>query len=700
MPSRNRYDEAVALLEADRLADAGQAFRDASRIAPADVGCLVGLGIVLRKQGRFAEAAATHRRALTLQPGLAAIWSNLGNALKDMGDVDGAIMAHSRAAALEPGNAAFQHNLGIALTHCGRHREALIHFDRGLVSQPDNIDIRWDLALALLATGDFARGFPAYELRWHVPWQPIMRVEGREWDGSPFPGRRLLLYCEQGMGDSLLCLRFLPRVLALGGEVVVECQAPLLPLAAEVAGAARIIAQGDKRPDFDLCLSLMSLPRLFVPGPASLCGRPYLRVPIDRKGSFDHLFANAAGMFKLGIVWSGSATFRNNHIRAVALETLLRAVCGIPGIKIYSLQKGPQEAELHALPPGHGIIDLAPHLRDFGDTAEIVSRLDLVVMTDTAIAHLCGALGRPVWVLLGANAYWLWQEAREDSPWYDSIRLFRQERAGDWQELMSRVRAALVELPARREAASGFFGSPEPAVPPEVREPRKPGRRSAGRGILYIPGTDPRSKALLDRSLRSLRRFHPELPVEEAGPVSGELSGKGGASRARMLEFSPFVETLFLDPAALVLGRLDYGFDTAGRFGLACCLSGWAWARRHSGAAAGDRVAYDTGVVFFTATASSVFARWRDLVEDGQDEESAFATAVAESGFSPFILPANWNFRPDWHRSFCGPLKIWQDEREPPAEILALGEVYRHPEAVIERHRVDLDGPREGLTRN
>lgn len=443
------YATGIRLYEAGKVAEAHGAFLHALEAFPHNPDIRIALGACLRKLERLREAEAAYLGALAIDPNRAAAWGNLGNVLKDMDEDDRAIAAHARALALEPDNARLLHNMGIALAHAHRHAEAVPFFDRSLALQPGNAEVAWDRARSLLYQGLFGPGWDAYESRWGLPSHRTTRLDAsREWDGAPFPGKTLLLYSEQGFGDTIQCLRHLPQVKALGGRVVVMCQPELRPLAQAVPGIDRLVDKGGPAPEFDLCLSLLSLPRFFAREAANITGAPYLSTPPDRRGKFANLVGRDT--LNVGIVWSGSPTFKGNKSRAVTLPLLLRAVGNIPNVRLYSLQKGPGEAELRALGEHSGIIDLAPNLRDFGDTAAILDELDLVVMTDSSVCHLAGAMGRPVWVLLGAACHWLWRSEGETSAWYDSMRFYRQHKPGDWPALLERVRRDLEDLAARK----------------------------------------------------------------------------------------------------------------------------------------------------------------------------------------------------------------------------------------------------------
>lgn len=410
---------------------------------------LNALGVIMRVQNRYRDAIALYERALALDPGNAGVFSNLGNALKDDHELDGAIEAHRRALALTPNDAKINHNLGVSLVQAGRFAEGIEAYDRALALDPAFADAAWDRARALLYLGDFKRGWPAYEARWDLAEQKGRKRPGTTWRGEDFAGKRLFIYGEQGFGDSIQCMRYLPQVKARGGTVIFECQPTLMPLA-EGLGADELVPRmpGTSAPEHDLIIPLLSLPELFSPDLASIPATvPYLRAPPGRAAKLAPFFARAQGKLKVGIVWSGSVTFKGNRDRALRLATFLRYF-SLPNVQLYSLQKGPPEVESTLAPADAPIIDLAPHLGDFADTAAAIDGLDLVLMTDSAVAHLAGAMGRPVWVLISFVAHWLWLAEREDSPWYPSMRFFRQTRPGEWGPVMERARAELAALAA------------------------------------------------------------------------------------------------------------------------------------------------------------------------------------------------------------------------------------------------------------
>lgn len=443
--ARAFFERGLTLHRAGQAAEALPFFLRAAEMEPNVTVHLNALGIALRTLRRLPEAISCYRRALALEADQdrAVTYSNLGNALKDDLQLDEAIAAHRKAVALAPRVPDFIYNLGIALAFAGRCDEALDCYEDALALDPTNVRLAWDRARMLLHLGDYRRGWRAYEVRLKLPENPPRPFRQPYWDGASYVGKRLLIHCEQGFGDTLQCARFLKAVKARGGTLVLECQAPLIPLLERLPEIDEIVAKDTPLPPFDLHLSILGLPRLFVDSVASLPPDvPYLSAPPGRHARFEPLLAAAGPRLKVGIVWSGSTTFRLNWARAATLDHFIRHF-DLPGVQLYSLQKGPPEAELAPFRHDNRIIDLSPLIEDFADTAAVVEKLDLVLMTDSAVAHLGGALGRPVWVLLSFGSHWLWLADRDDSPWYPSFRFFRQKVAGDWNEVFARAASEL-----------------------------------------------------------------------------------------------------------------------------------------------------------------------------------------------------------------------------------------------------------------
>lgn len=448
-PDDSAFQEALALHGAGRYADADAALRKALARLPNHLRLWNLFGANLRQMKRPSEAVWAYRQALTISPAWAAVWSNLGNLLKDLKHTESAIACHRRALELDPDDAGAFHNLGLALTTANRHVEAVAAFDRAIALKPNEPKLRWDRSRGYLHLGDYERGWREYESRFHTGQLPVRQTPGERWHGERYDGKRLLIVSEQGFGDAIWIARYLPRVKALGGELIMECRPELIPLIASMNVVDRLIAKTDALPDADFSIYQCSIPGLYTHNFAGIPRSPYIDAEAQRAGKFDGVFARARDKVRVGIVWSGSTTFGANHDRAVPLKIFLQWFA-LPNVQLYSLQKGPPEAELNRLSDRGPIVDLSPLIENFADTAAAINGLDLVLMTDSAVAHLAGAMGKPVWLLLNHVPHWLWLLDRADSPWYPSMRLFRQRAWGDWNGIFDQAAAVLIQWSTSR----------------------------------------------------------------------------------------------------------------------------------------------------------------------------------------------------------------------------------------------------------
>lgn len=438
------------------LAAAESAARAATTARPDSVEAWNLLGVVLRTGGSPRAAIDAYRRALDITPDHAGAWTNLGNACKDMGRIDTAIACQGKAVTLRPDAPEMHHNLGIALMAARRHEEAVAAYSRALLFDPTLAEVRWDRALAQLACGRWAEAWTDYGARIGGPGLPARELPGRAWKGQNLPGATLLVASEQGMGDAIWCWRYLRAARARVGRLVLECRPELVSLARAQGIADAVIARGEALPEATEHCYQCSLPGIFTARPEAIPPTPYLRAPACPPSLAAALGQAPPGRLRVGIIWSGSPTFKTNAERSARLARFVDGFA-LPRVSLFSLQMGPQRQDLADLGEGAAVIDLAPHLSSFADTAAAVSALDLVIMTDSAVAHLCGALGRPVWLLLPFNAYWLWGTG-ERTPWYDSVRLFHQPSRGDWTGAFDAAEAALLALVAGKAGADQRLG--------------------------------------------------------------------------------------------------------------------------------------------------------------------------------------------------------------------------------------------------
>jgi tetratricopeptide (TPR) repeat protein len=433
--------EATALHARGATVEAETMLRTALLVHPQSVILNNACGVMLAALGRPRDAVACYRQALRQEVCEPGVWTNLGNALTSLKLFDSAVASHDAALARAPNDGILHYNRGISLAEAGHHGAAVAAFTAALRHAPDHPMAAWDRARSYLHLGNLAAGWLDYEIRLSNGLVPPRPVPGTRWEGQPYTGRRLLLLAEQGFGDMIWVSRFIPHVKALGGELIVESPPELAGLHRTAGLADRVIIQGETLPPADLHLWQCSLPGLFANTLASLAPAVELTPARTVRARFQPLFAPADGKLKIGIIWSGSTSFGRNTERATRLAPFIDAF-DLPGVQLYSLQKGPPAQEL-ADAALDSVIDLGPHLQGFDDTAAALSHLDLVIMTDSAVAHLAGTMHQPVWVLLGRNAHWLWLAERADSPWYPSMRLFRPRGDDDWSFVFDQAAKAL-----------------------------------------------------------------------------------------------------------------------------------------------------------------------------------------------------------------------------------------------------------------
>jgi Flp pilus assembly protein TadD len=429
--SEAHYFLGIALRELGKLDEAAASFRQALRLQPDSARAHNDLGLVLFRQGLLEESIAVYRMAVRLSPNEAGFHANLAAALTERGKTEEAEACCREAIRLKPDYANSHAGRGVALAEWGRTAEAEIEYNEALRLDPNLADAHWDRALLWLKAGDYERGWTELEWRWRREGWTLPAFVQPMWDGSPLEGRTILLWAEQGLGDTLQFVRYAPLVQARGGVVVLECQPALVRLLADCPGVDRVLPRGTPLPPFDVHIPLMSLPWVFGTTLATVpCNIPYLRANLVRVQRW--LQELATPEFTIGVAWQGSQGFRRDHQRSTSLASFA-PLADIPGVKLVSLQKGAGVEQLSEAP--FPVIDLGGRLDEAGaflDTAAVMECLDLVVAVDTSIIHLAGALGRPFWAALHFSHDWRWLSDRDDSPWYPTGRLFRQAAPGDW----------------------------------------------------------------------------------------------------------------------------------------------------------------------------------------------------------------------------------------------------------------------------
>lgn len=431
---------ATCLRRTGRPEEAQTALARAGELGPATVPLLLERAEVLLGAGLPEEALGCQLQAVALDPTRLEARFGLGRIHHRLGRSEEALAADEAALALAPGEPGAWVNRSASLLRLQRTEEAIADARKAVALDPANPLGHLNLGIALLQNGDLAEGFAEYEWRWKVPdiaaHDPQLGLPW--WEGTPFPGRTLLLWAEQGLGDSLMALRFVPAVQALGGRVILRIQASLVDLVRPSLPGVEVVTEEAAPPPADLQLPLLSLPAKL--GTASLPPAPYLLPPGDapNRAALDARLAAHPGR-KVGLVWAGNRVHQDNAYRCPPLSAFA-ALADLP-VTWVGLQRW--ESEMPPPGPDLPLVDLGDLLSDFRDTAHALSRLDHLLTVDTSVVHLAGALGHPALLLLAQAPDWRWRLHREDSPWYGSLRLVRQPAPGDWAGALARAATLL-----------------------------------------------------------------------------------------------------------------------------------------------------------------------------------------------------------------------------------------------------------------
>jgi tetratricopeptide (TPR) repeat protein len=426
-----------AFEEAGQLDEAVRCYRKTITLWPDNPDVYANLGNVLQELRRLEEAAVCFRKAIELEPGFAEAHTNLGNTLRDIGQLDEAVICSHRAIELAPNFPEAHSNFGVTLSRQGRMDEAIACYRRALGLQPDLPAAHNNLAMALLAQGDMDAGWEEYEWRWQMRQMRSGRRDfvQPQWQGEAAAGRTLLIHAEQGFGDTLQFCRYATQAAARGLRVIMEVQKPLVRLLSDLPGVDLVIGRGEKLPRFDLHAPLLSLPRAFgtridtIPGAA-----PYLHANEALAADWQRRLAAMGGQGRrIGLVWAGSPALTADRQRSIPPERLA-PLFELTGLTFFSMQKsGP------AAPADFPLLDFMEEMDDFASTAALIVNLDLVISVDTAVAHLAAALGKPVWTMNRFDACWRWLIGRRDSPWYPTLRIYRQPRPDDWASIVTDI---------------------------------------------------------------------------------------------------------------------------------------------------------------------------------------------------------------------------------------------------------------------
>jgi len=440
-PSQSPFELGILAFTAGRFAEAAELFARAER-AETGAEVLSNLGLSLARLGKYPEAIANYRKALAIRRDFFGAYFNLALALTAVDNLEEATENWRRAIELQPENRECYKHLVWGLYWMGDLTGCREAISRGLERCADDSQMRWARAWCDLVSGSWTQGLKELEFRWVNRNPSLKRFNPPQpkWNGEELRGRRIVISIEGGFGDTILFSRYAPMVTQLGGRVLLAAQATLAELMRSMRGVEEVIASGTGvAPEFDLHCPMMSLPRLLGTTvdhvPAEV---PYLWADIGRSEKWRARIAAQGPGKKVGLVWAGESGKPIDDRRSIPLAKL-GALGRVEGVRFYSLQKG--AAARQAVSPGEGLrlTDWSAELNDWSDTASLVNNLDLIITVDTAVAHLAGAMGKPVWLMIPPVLDWRWLLERSDSPWYPTMRIFRQKRRGDWSSVVDEV---------------------------------------------------------------------------------------------------------------------------------------------------------------------------------------------------------------------------------------------------------------------
>jgi Flp pilus assembly protein TadD len=469
----------VTLAQTGPHDEAVVSYREAIRLQPGFAQAYSNLGLTLLNHGDVPEAIEVLREALRLAPDMADACTNLGLELLRMGETESVLTYLRDAIRLRPTDPRGYGNLGNVLMDLARYEEARGPFEEALRLAPEDGAAHRQMAGLLLTLGEWERGWEEYEHRWGSKELKPRAFRQPQWGGEPLHGRTVLVHVEQGIGDTIQFVRYTRFVRERGGRAILECVPELADLMRRCPAVDELFISGGPRPPFDLHCPLLSLPRVMglrVDTVPAEC--PYLFPEPDRLRRWRDELAGIGGL-KIAINWQGNPKFVKDRMRSVPLRAF-RPLADVPGVRLLSVQKFHGADQLASIRDLFPVLDVGARLdldgHSFLDTAALLCAVDLVITSDTSLPHLAGALGRPVWLVVGHSSEWRWLRDREDSPWYPTMRLFRQRKPGDWDETFARIATALREYPStaarslRAEVSTGVAleGSPGPFANPAM----------------------------------------------------------------------------------------------------------------------------------------------------------------------------------------------------------------------------------------
>jgi tetratricopeptide (TPR) repeat protein len=449
---RPEYAEAhnnlgASLKDRGALNEAVNSYRKAIAIQPNLAEAHHNLGIVLHRLDRLEEAVACCRAAIALKPDLAEAHGALGAALADQGNLNEAAACYQAALTLQPDDPRVHDNLGTVRKEQGALDEAIACFRASITHKPDFPNAHHNLAIALLARGDMAEGWPEYEWRWQAAGMASSRRDFTQplWHGEPGAGRTLLIHAEQGLGDTLQFCRYAAMAAARGLRVVMEVQQPLTRLLRNLPGVDQVVERGQPLPSFELHCPMQSMPLAVGTTVATIPDAPgYLHAGPAQIAAWQTRLAETGNPNpRVGLAWAGNPVMTRDRQRSLPPDRLT-PLLEMSGFHFVSLQKIAPDTPRHA-----ALTDFMEESEDFADTAALVANLDLVISVDTAVAHLAAAMGKPVWLLDRFDPDWRWLTGRRDSPWYPTLRIYRQPGPGDWSPVLAEVARDLRGFAAR-----------------------------------------------------------------------------------------------------------------------------------------------------------------------------------------------------------------------------------------------------------
>jgi len=440
---RPQLMRALDLDTAGKIEEAEELYRAVLKADPDNFAALNRRAVLCAQRGELVEALRLIQAAVRANPKLGEMASDMGAILLQLARFDEALASYERALELRPDNANAHNGRGLVLCALGRYEEAVAAYGRAIEIDPGCAPARFHRGLAYLLTGNFAAGWDDYEWRWAPAEAQSARPSYAlpHWNGEPLAGKAIYLYVEQGYGDAIMFARYAPLVAARGATVLFCVRPALKELLADMPGVQVGVA-GDTGPRCNYMCALLSLPRIFKTDLASIpADVPYIHAAPERVAQWQTRIPRD-GRLNVGLVWAGGRDFAGDRHRTIGLEAMM-PLLGDPRIRYVSLHAELREEDAPLVAAHPEILHFGSELKNFADTAAAVAQLDLVISVDTAVAHLAGAMAKPVWLLLPFNPDFRWLLGRDDSPWYPTARLFRQPRAGDWASVIARVREAL-----------------------------------------------------------------------------------------------------------------------------------------------------------------------------------------------------------------------------------------------------------------